>query len=78
MHLKKIANGFSFAAIANIDNMICNKYAAIMRDYPRVAGVCITNFLHTNKVTRGVLRVPITQSLTFLSSLQVSIPKKRL
>ena len=76
--MKKLKGGMYFAALAKVDSLICNKYAAIMRHNPVVMAVSTTNSFSATISVGGVLRVPITQSLTFLSSLQVSIPKKRL
>lgn len=61
-----------------ISSTLYNKYMAIMCTYSEVNYNLAANFLYTAKVTKGVMRIPITTSLVFLSALQLSIPKKRL
>lgn len=66
------------AVIAKVAVLLSYKYIAMMSNYPAVTPGCITEFFHATAYSGGVMRIPITQSLTFLSALQVSIPKKRL
>ena len=67
-----------FPAIYKVESLLSYRYSALMYDYPAVIKGSATNFFCAPLYRRGVMRIPITKSLTFLSALQVSIPKKRL
>lgn len=79
-HMAKLAHigKVHLAVIAKVAVLLSYKYIAMMSNYPAVTPGCITEFFHATAYSGGVMRIPITQSLTFLSALQVSIPKKRL
>lgn len=67
-----------FVAISKVESLLCDRYIALMYNYPVVSKGSITNFFCVTLSRGGIMRIPITKSLTFLSALQVSIPKKRL
>lgn len=64
--------------ISKINSLLCNKYIALMYNYPVVTHSYVRSFFNVTKVNAGAMRIPITHSLVFLSALHVSIPKKRL
>lgn len=68
----------NFTSISIINNLLCDRYVALMCNYFVVSKGSAANLFHTTFSCGRVMRMPLTSALTFLSALQVSIPKKKL
>lgn len=68
----------NFTSISIINNLLCDRYVALMCNYFVVSKGSAANLFHTTFSCGRVMRMPLTSALTFLSALQLSIPKKKL
>ena len=68
----------NFISIYKVNSLLYNRYVSLVDNYFVASKGLATNLFHTTTYCGGIMRIPLTKALTFLSALQVSIPRKRL